>query len=177
MAAQCQQQCPEPNLDPLPMSTMSAEEHRVFTRRLMAGAYWILSCQAPAQHSCLGYRMTSSICSLMSSETGRWFSLSGIDVCSCCDTSCGVTRKGRSLDDSAAQWEGVAFLGPIIVQQAADSDLVSESPSTLLKAEDHGVTGVTRDHGHGWSDCCRGTRLCDCAGNCIALETTQVPLV
>ncbi|KAJ8344163.1 hypothetical protein SKAU_G00314920 [Synaphobranchus kaupii] len=78
-----------------------------------------------------------------SPETGRWFSLSGIDVCSCCDTSCGVTRKGRSLDDSAAQWEGVAFLGPIIVQQAAASDLVLVSPSTLLKAEDHGVTGVS----------------------------------
>nr|BAJ61009.1 egg envelope protein [Anguilla japonica] len=78
-----------------------------------------------------------------SPEAGRWLSLSGMDVCSCCEVSSCVARKGRSLDESAAQWEGDALLGPITIQQAAATDLVSESRSSLLKAEDHKATGAS----------------------------------
>ncbi|XP_064168704.1 uncharacterized protein LOC135241879 isoform X5 [Anguilla rostrata] len=78
-----------------------------------------------------------------SPEAGRWLSLSGMDVCSCCEASSCVARKGRSLDESAAQWEGDALLGPVTIQQAAATDLVSESRSSLLKAEDHKATGAS----------------------------------
>ncbi|KAG5839766.1 hypothetical protein ANANG_G00208440 [Anguilla anguilla] len=78
-----------------------------------------------------------------SPEAGRWLSLSGMDVCSCCEVSSCVARKGRSLDESAAQWEGDALLGPVTIQQAAATDLVSESRSSLLKAEDHKATGAS----------------------------------
>lgn len=105
---------------------------------------------------------TSSCC--------RWVSASGNDeVCSCCDTGCTV-RKGRSLAPAgmtsvgfdlnpccltgswqgvacspAVQYSGSAFLGPLVVQMPGD---VLPEPSTPLKAEDHGATGIhpVKDH-------------------------------
>ncbi|KAJ8380475.1 hypothetical protein SKAU_G00012530 [Synaphobranchus kaupii] len=69
----------------------------------------------------------------------RWISASGNDqACSCCDTTCSV-RKGRSVD-SEVQYEGVAVLGPFVVQEAAP-DVVPESHGTL-KA-DHSTAGAS----------------------------------
>ncbi|KAJ8407621.1 hypothetical protein AAFF_G00274780 [Aldrovandia affinis] len=69
--------------------------------------------------------------------SNRWTAISGNDqACSCCDSSC-TGRKGRSLSDTAVQWQGVAVLGPIVVQQVAANDIVPQSQSVLLKAEDH----------------------------------------
>ncbi|KAJ8407588.1 hypothetical protein AAFF_G00274450 [Aldrovandia affinis] len=73
----------------------------------------------------------------------RWTDAHGNDqACGCCDTSC-TGRKGRSLADSAAQWQGDAALGPIIVQQASANDMMSQSQSVPLKAEAHSATGVS----------------------------------
>ncbi|KAJ8342382.1 hypothetical protein SKAU_G00323100 [Synaphobranchus kaupii] len=73
-----------------------------------------------------------------------WISASGNDqVCSCCDTGCTV-RKGRSLGPTAPQYRGTAFLGPIVVQQPA-TDIMPESASTPLKAEDNRAAGVSSE--------------------------------
>ncbi|KAJ8342380.1 hypothetical protein SKAU_G00323080 [Synaphobranchus kaupii] len=73
-----------------------------------------------------------------------WVSASGNDqVCSCCDTGCTV-RKGRSLGPAAPQYRGTAFLGPIVVQQPA-TDIMPESASTPLKAEDNRAAGVSSE--------------------------------
>ncbi|KAJ8407530.1 hypothetical protein AAFF_G00273870 [Aldrovandia affinis] len=79
-----------------------------------------------------------------SAESNRWIAVSGNDqACSCCDASC-TGRKGRSVADSAMQWQGDAVLGPIVVQQVATNGIVSQSQSALLMAEDHSA-GVSPD--------------------------------
>nr|BAJ61008.1 egg envelope protein [Anguilla japonica] len=74
--------------------------------------------------------------------TQRWISASGNhEVCSCCDASC-TGRKGRSLTDSATQYEGDSALGPIVIQQASASGLVPAAQSQHLVVEDHRAGGV-----------------------------------
>ncbi|KAJ8407592.1 hypothetical protein AAFF_G00274490 [Aldrovandia affinis] len=73
----------------------------------------------------------------------RWTDAHGNDqACGCCDTSC-TRRKGRSLTDSAAQWQGDAALGPIIVQQVSANDMMTQSQSAPLKAETHRAMGMS----------------------------------
>ncbi|XP_064191271.1 zona pellucida sperm-binding protein 3-like isoform X2 [Anguilla rostrata] len=75
--------------------------------------------------------------------TQRWISASGNhEVCSCCDASC-TGRKGRSLTDSATQYEGDSALGPIVIQQASASGLVPAAQSQHLVVEDHRAGGVS----------------------------------
>ncbi|XP_026157668.1 zona pellucida sperm-binding protein 3-like [Mastacembelus armatus] len=57
-------------------------------------------------------------CSFLT-EANRWVASDGDNkVCSCCETSCSEQRGKRSLAaDADLQWEGMAALGPILLEE------------------------------------------------------------
>uniref|UniRef100_A0A3Q3QNI2 Zona pellucida sperm-binding protein 3 n=1 Tax=Monopterus albus TaxID=43700 RepID=A0A3Q3QNI2_MONAL len=77
-------------------------------------------------------------------EINRWVASGGDNkVCGCCDTSCSEERRKRSLATDAGlppaqQWEGMAALGPILLEgsvlQAELSELPQE-PVSLLQIQ------------------------------------------
>ncbi|KAM8905642.1 zona pellucida sperm-binding protein 3-like isoform 2-T2 [Spinachia spinachia] len=65
-------------------------------------------------------------------EARRWVASGGDNkVCSCCETSCGVHRQKRSLAGAVEpQWEGVAALGPIQMEESILLEELAEDKVT-----------------------------------------------
>ncbi|XP_010738843.3 zona pellucida sperm-binding protein 3 [Larimichthys crocea] len=83
------------------------------------------------------------VCSFLT-ETNRWVASGGDNkVCSCCETSCGEQRRKRRLAADAGllpnlQWEGMAALGPILLEENILEQELLPEPAALHQT--HEVT-------------------------------------
>ncbi|KAM3584846.1 uncharacterized protein V6R79_000629 [Siganus canaliculatus] len=70
-------------------------------------------------------------------ETNRWVASGGDNkVCSCCESSCRERRRRRRLAaDAELQWEGMAALGPILLEEeSCEGRPLEASPPAATRA-------------------------------------------